>query len=228
MTRTPSPSGSTSAKAGKSTADIALLDVGIGEEPVHMKYEFVREVVESLDMYELPSANLEPYIALMITGNVDQELLYRERAVIRDFLDSGKVVVFSGHLLHPWLPGAGTFVPKEIRSFRDYEIRIVKPHPIFEGVEAEDLTLRRGVAGFFARGHNPPPEGAEVLLELADGEPIVYVDRRSTNGIILAHSGYDLLAHGLDRPYDDGAPRNTAGRIGSQLLDWIRTEGAGA
>lgn len=224
----PTPSSNDSSGMLRTTAGIALLDVGIGEEPVHMKYEFVREVVEPLDMYELPSADLEPYIALMITGNVDQELLYRERRIIRDFLDSGKVVVFSGHLLHQWLPGAGTFVPKDIRSFRDYGIQIVKPHPIFEGVKAEDLTFRRGVAGFFARGHNPPPEGAEVLLELAGGEPIVYVDRRSTNGVILAHSGYDLLAHGLDRPYDDGAPRNTAGRIGPRLLDWIRTEGAGA
>jgi hypothetical protein len=227
MTRTPSPSASTRTATQKA-ADIALLDVGIGDGPVHMKYDFVREVVEPLDMYELPAADLSPYIALIITGNVDQELLYRERQIIRDFLDAGKVLVFSGHLLHSWLPGAGTFVPKEIHSFRDYGIRIVKPHPIFEGVKEEDLTFRRGVAGFFARGHNPPPEGAEVLLELAGGEPVVYVDRRSTKGVILAHSGYDLLAHGLDRLYDDGAPRTTAGRIGPRLLDWIRAEGAGA
>lgn len=214
MTPTPSPGASTSASTRKSATDIALLDVGIGDEPVHMRYEFVREVVEPLDMYELPSADLEPYIALIITGNVDQELLYRERRKIRDFLDAGKVLVFSGHLLHPWLPGAGTFIPKEIRSSRDYAIKIATPHPIFEGVKEEDLTFRRGVAGFFARGHNPPPEGAEVLLELAGGEPVVYVDRRSTKGVILAHSGYDLLAHGLDRLYDDGAPRTTASRIG--------------
>lgn len=221
----PTRSQSDSSGMTRTTADIALLDVGIGELP-HMKYDFVREVVEPLDMYELPKADLEPYIALIITGNVDQELLYRERKVIRDFLDAGKVLVFSGHLLHPWLPGAGAFVPKEIRSFRDYGIRLVKSHPIFEGVKAEDLTFRRGVAGFFARGHNPPPEGAEVLLELAGGEPIVYVDRQSTRGVILAHSGYDLLGFGMDGLYSDDAPQTTAGRIAPQLLDWIRKEGA--
>lgn len=225
MTPTPSTSDLTRT-AMQTTTDIALLDVGINDRPLHMKYDFVREVVEPLDMYDLPSVDLGRYIALIITGNVDQELLYRERSVIRNFLDDGKVLLFSGHLLHPWLPGAGTFVPKEIHSFRDYKIRIVVPHPIFEGVREEDLTFRRGVAGFFARGHNPPPEGAEILLELAGGEPIVYIDRRSTRGVILAHSGNDLLAFGLDRLYDDGAPQITTSRIAPQLLAWIREEGA--
>ncbi len=223
MTSTPSTRGSTRTMSQRN-ADIALLDVGIGELP-HMKYDFVREVVEPLDMYDLPKVDLSSYIALIITGNVDQELLYRERKLIKDFLEEGKVLLFSGHLLHPWLPGTGIFVPKEIRSFRDYGIRIVAPHPIFEGVKEEDLTFRRGVAGFFARGHNPPPEGAEVLLTLAGGEPIVYIDRRSTQGVILAHSGHDLLSSGLDRLYSDDAPGTTANRIAPRLLAWIRKEG---
>lgn len=203
-----------------------MVDTGITDQPPHLELDFVREVVEPLDMYELPSADLDPYIALIITGNVDQELLYRERGVIRSFLDGGKVVVFSGHLLHPWLPGAGTFVPKKIGSIHDYQVRAVTPHPIFEGVKEEDLTFRRGVAGFFARGHNPPAEGAEVLLELAGGEPIVYIDRHSTNGTILTHSGHDLLGFGMDGLSSEDAPQTTARRIAPQLLDWIRQEGA--
>ncbi|TCJ16726.1 phosphate starvation-inducible protein PhoH [Rubrobacter taiwanensis] len=189
-----------------------------------MKYDFIRERVESLDMYELPEAELSPYVALMITGNVDQELLYRERKRIQDFLDSGKVLVFSGHLSREWLPGAGTFVPKEIRSFQDYEIHKAKDHPIFEGVETKDLTFRRGVAGFFARGHNPPPEGVEVILTLPGGEPVVYVDRRSTRGVIFVSACYDLLGFGLDRLYSDDAPETTASLIAPQLLAWIEKE----
>lgn len=203
-----------------------MVDTGITDQPPHLELDFVREVVEPLDMYALPSADLDPYIALIITGNVDQELLYRERGVIRSFLDGGKVVVFSGHLLHPWLPGAGTFVPKNIDSLGDYRVRVVTPHPIFKGVKEEDLTFRRGVAGFFARGHNPPAEGAEVLLELVGGEPIVYIDRHSTNGTILTHSGHDLLGFGMDGLSSEDAPQTTARHIAPQLLDWIRQEGA--
>lgn len=221
----PAQSPNDARDTAQSVADIALLDAGIGDGPPHMKFDFVREVVEPLDMYELPEADLSRYIALIITGNVDQELFYRERRLIRNFLDSGKVLVFSGHLLHPWLPGAGTFVPKGINSFQDYRIQIVNPHPIFEGVREEELTFRRGVAGFFARGHNPPPEGAEVLLQLAGGEPIVYIDRVSTRGVILAHSGYDLLGFGIDKLYSDGAPRTTTSCIAPRLLAWIREEG---
>lgn len=221
MTQTPSSSVS---EITKTTADIAILDADISEgPPSHIEHDFIRESVEPLDMYELSEANLEKYAALMVTGNVDQEFLHRERDIVRAFLDAGKVLVFSGHLSRPWLPGAGTFVPKEIRSFRDYEIRKAKEHPIFEGVEEKDLTFRRGVAGFFARGHNPPPEGAEVLLTLPGDEPIAYVDRKSTRGVILASVCYDLLGFGLEKMNAD-APRTSASRIAPQLLAWIRKE----
>ena len=54
-----------------------------------------------------------------------------------------------------------------------YRVAELAPHPIFDGVDPDDLTLRKGVAGFFARGHHPPPPdlsgnvGARDLGELA-------------------------------------------------------------
>lgn len=204
--------------------DIALLDTGVAGGPPHLRLNAVRAVVEPLDMYELPGAELSGYLGLIVTGGADQELLYGERRAIRSFLDAGCVVVASCHLMRPWLPGAGLFVPRAIRSHRDYAIRIVSEHPVFAGVCEEDLTLRHGVAGFFARGHNPPPAGVEVVLELPGGEPVVYVDRVSTRGTILAHSGPDLLGWGIEETYDELAPRTTAVRIVGQLLDWIRDE----
>ena len=89
------------------------------------------------------------------------------------------------------------------------------------GVREEDLTFRRGVAGFFARGHHRPPPGAEILARLVDpedGEPIVYVDRVSTAGVILVHAGNDLIAS-VDRD-------STAGRIAAQLVGWMLAETA--
>ena len=113
------------------------------------------------------------------------------------------------------------FQPKTIHSFRDYTVRIVGEHPVFAGVREEDLTFRRGVAGFFARGHHEPPPGAEILARLVDpedGEPIVYVDRVSTAGVILVHAGNDLIAS-VDRD-------STAGRIAEQLVGWMLAETA--
>ncbi|MGH2732857.1 MAG: phosphate starvation-inducible protein PhoH [Actinomycetota bacterium] len=206
---------------------IALVDPGIGPLP-HLGDPRIREMVEPIDIYELASTDLNPHGGLIIGAHVDQELLHRERAMIRNFLDEGKVIAFSGQLLHPWLPGAGPFVPRKIRSYHDYRVRVVSPHPIFEGVREDDLTFRRGVAGFFARGHNPPPEGAEVLAELPGGEPVVYVDRSSTGGVILVHAGHDLLTYGLESVYGDDAPATSASRIGPQLLAWMLAEKPGA
>ncbi|ALS24978.1 MULTISPECIES: hypothetical protein [Paenibacillus] len=196
--------------------DILMLHSGSHFVDARMNDLCYKNDLAFLDVYELPDADLEPYVGMVIPGLIDQEFLTKEKECIRRFLDSGKVLVFSGHLFRPWLPGGSNFVPKTIRSHRDYHVSIHRPHPIFEGVLPEDMTYKQGVAGFFARGHHPVPEGAEVLLTLPGGEPIVYIDRNSTRGTILVHSGNDLLGyHSND---------NTSGRIGPQLLRWIRDE----
>jgi len=71
------------------------------------------------------------------------------------------------------------------------------------------LTFRRGVAGFFARGHHPIPPGAEVLTRLSGGEPATYLDRVSTAGTIVVQASGDLLAW-----------------CGEALLDWVVVESA--
>jgi hypothetical protein len=161
-----------------------------------------------LDCYALGSTDLARYAALIITPNVDQEHLARQHRVIRDYLDGGGVVVFGGHLHRDWLPGASPFVPLTNQSLSGYRVVEVADHPIFRGV-GNELTFRRGVAGFFARGHHPVPPGAEVLTRLAGGEPSTYLDRVSTAGTILVQATSDLLSY-----------------CGTALLDWILAESA--
>jgi len=170
-----------------------------------------------LDYYELPNADLSPYICMIITGSVDQEFMMKHKAIIRDFLDSGKVVVFGGHLFRSWLPGAGHFIPRTIHEHWDYHITPVNPdHPFFAGVELHELTYRKGVAGFYARGHHPMPQGAEALLQLPGGEPTMYIDRVSTQGTLLVSAGATLLSYGL--------PEMTTAVMKPRVLAWIREE----
>ncbi|MDF2661346.1 MAG: phosphate starvation-inducible protein PhoH [Paenibacillus sp.] len=202
---------------GERAADFVLVDGGcyFGQS--------VREGqptgdIRVLDVYDLPACDLSLHLCLVVDPFVDQELMYRERERIRAFLDSGKVLLFSGHLFRPWLPGAAAFVPKTIRSHHDYAVTIPEPrHPIFEGVQPDDLTFNRGVSGFFARGHHPLPPHAEALLTLPGGEPITYIDRSSTRGTIIVHSGNNLFGYG-------GSRSSSAGRIGGQLRSWVREE----
>ncbi|WMT40370.1 phosphate starvation-inducible protein PhoH [Paenibacillus sp. D2_2] len=172
--------------------------------------------ISVLDMYRLPDYDLSIHKFLVIDNYVDQELMSWQSAQVREFLDQGKILVFSGNLFSSWLPGGSQFVPKTIRNHRDYTVTVVKPHSIFAGVDPDDLTYNKGVSGFFARGHHPLPPHAEVLLTLPGGEPITYIDRNSTKGTILVHSGNNLLGYSHSR--------NTSGRIGAQLLSWLYEE----
>jgi hypothetical protein len=185
-------------------------------DPVH-EDPALREGLEVADVYDLPSIDLEPYAAVMVGGMVDQEFLWREQDVLASFLARARVVVFCGQLLRSWLPGCGTFVPATITSMRDYAVELVEPDPVFAGVDAHDLTFRRGVAGFFARGHHPPPPGAKVLAALAGGQPTTWIDRATTPGTVFVHAGNDLLGYAhVD---------STAARLAPQLLEWARAEG---
>lgn len=210
--------------------EIAVLDTGSGFVQAQLERAAVSRGLASIDLYRMHETDLTRYAGLIVPGSADQEHLYRERRIVRSFLDSGRVLVFTGHLFRDWLPGAAHFVPKGvdaahriakgIHTSDAYSVRVVTPHPVFDGVRPEDLTFNRGVRGFFARGHHPPPEGAQVLLALESGEPTTYVDRVSTGGTLLVHSGNDLLG------YAPGfvAANSTAGRIGPQLLRWVRDE----
>jgi hypothetical protein len=171
-----------------------------------------------VDCNALHRTDLRPYAAVVVGPNADQEYLLRHRAVIEAFLADGKVIVFCGHLHRRWLPGASPFEALDPPSRAAYQVDVIAEHPIFAGVEADDLTVRRGVAGFFARGHHPPPPGAEVLVRLAGGEPVTYLDRTSTRGTVLVHATADLLALGGH----DGS----AARVPGQLLDWAVEESA--
>lgn len=169
-----------------------------------------------IDQYKLPEADLRPYICLIIGGSCDQEFLTKHREIVRSFLDDGKINLFGGHLFRTWLPGGADFIPREIKSHEDYHITILEEKPFFEGVNPLELTYRKGVAGFFARGHHPLPEGAVPLLALPGGEPTLYIDRNSTGGTLMVSSGATLL--GFDRFQDSTQP------ITGRLLRWIPEE----
>ncbi|QGM32451.1 phosphate starvation-inducible protein PhoH [Bacillus sp. N3536] len=178
---------------------------------------FMNKHFTIIDQYQLTHHNLEPYCCIVVHDFADQEYLYKNRAIIEGFLEAGKIVIFGGHLFREWLPGCPIFTPRTIESHEDYNVYKKINHPIFEGVDTDDMTYNKGVAGFFARvTHSPVPAGSDVLLTFRDGMAITYIDRQSTKGTILVHSGRDLFAHRMQNKSTD--------RISTQLLQWIQDE----
>ena len=166
----------------------AILWDWMGVTDVHDRDHMLERMgVRPIDVYLFPGADLHEYTGLIISGRVDQELLYREREKLRAFLDAGKTIVFSGQVFRPWLPGAPGTVPVDVAELGGTNAMHVGPHPVLEGLTAEQLGAN------FVYGYNPAPPGAEVVLSLPDGKAVIYVDRASTGGTILAHAGINFM-----------------------------------
>ena len=86
----------------------------------------------------------------------------------------------------------------------------VGPHPVLEGLTAEQLGAN------FVHGYNPTPPGAEVVLSLPGDKAVIYVDRASTGGTIMAHAGINFMNYIVeDTEVREMIPR---------LIAWINDE----
>lgn len=148
----------------------------------------------AIPQYELTLEKLSDFDIFIIPNFVDQEHLYANKEIIEGFLAQKKIVVFCGHLFRPFIPNQSLFMPQVIRSYKDYEV-FSENSPIFNGVETEDMTLTKGVAGFFARGYYHTKPTDEKHLTFGNGHVVTYVDRETTAGTIIMHAGRDLFGY---------------------------------
>ena len=168
--------------------------------------------LDEIDLYKLPETDLSPYCGLIMSGRVDQEFLYANRQILRDFLDRGNTIAFSGDMVLPWLPGSAASLPFEARPGDDLTLSFAD-HALLEGIDAKD------VGGYFVSGHHPLPDGARALATLADGKVVIYEDKVSSAGTILVHAGHTILGYAAD-----ARAGTLAKRLIPQLLAWIRAE----
>lgn len=166
--------------------------------------------VDPIDIYDLPTTDLSRFSGLIVSGRVDQEWLYRHRDQLRAFLDDGKVIVYSGQLFRPWLPGAGTAELVNLASLGGLKMVTFAPHPVFGALTPADF------GSPFIHGVHPLPVGAEAIISLADGRAVAYIDRVSSGGTILLHTGINFMNFIVQ----DTAVRDVI----PQLVAWINAE----
>lgn len=178
---------------------------------------FVDNAVQ-IDHYRLHETDLSDYAALLLPAHLDQRYFGQITAQIETFLGQGGTLVFNGHVAWPMLPEFSPFVPLPHIDLEHLQVRRVAGHPVFDGVDMQDLTYRRGVAGFYARGHNPPPPGAVPVTGLGpELVPCDWVYERPSGGRIFMHAGNDLWMYA-------GSPCSAA-RIVPQLCQWAAAGG---
>jgi hypothetical protein len=111
------------------------------------------------------------------------------------------------------MAGLSPFRPLRDYRVEDLVVRRETPHPVWEGVAEDELTFRRGVAGFYGRGWHEPPAGATVIHTIgADRHPVDFVYPLGA-GRVLFHGGNSL--------WQEARASDTTERIVPQLIDWL-------
>ncbi|MEM1050037.1 MAG: hypothetical protein AAGL24_28025 [Pseudomonadota bacterium] len=169
--------------------------------------------IDQIGHYALADADLSAYRALLLPAHLDQRYFGSLTEKVTAFLDGGGTLVFNGHVAWPMLPEMRPFRPLPHRTVEALQVYRLNPHPVFDGVDTAHLTYRRGVAGFYARGCNPPPDGAIPLHGVGpDRLPCDWVYDRPKGGRIFMHAGNDLWMY--------VAAEDTTARIAPQLCRW--------
>ncbi len=213
----PAPALLTRAESRAGTADGAEV-VDAADLDKSAEADQVAKIVD-VDIYALPETDLGTFDGVLIGTGADQRDRAEQRERLQEFLECGGTIVYCGHVAYPFLDGLSEFVPLGRYRLEDLRVSAVAPHPLFDTIASDDLTFRKGVAGFYGRGHNPPPADAVVFNVIGSGRaPVDWMRRYRNDGVLLVHAGNDLWGHGED---DSGAAV-----LPGRLLRWIAERSA--
>lgn len=169
--------------------------------------------IEAADIYSFDAQPLERFAALLIGLRVDQRFLAARAERLNRFVEAGGTAVVNGQIVYPFIAGLSLFRPLQDYRVEDLVVRRETAHPVWEGVAVDELTFRRGVAGFYGRGWHEPPPGATVIHTIgADRHPVDFVYPLGA-GRVLFHGGNSL--------WQEAGPNDTTGRIVPQLIAWL-------
>ncbi|MCD6167840.1 MAG: hypothetical protein J7J33_00835 [Caldisericia bacterium] len=171
---------------------IGAIYSGISYQHAVLNRNEYAQKIEMLPVCDLSKIELSRYAILIFPRGTDQEIVYAEREKIKKFLQYKGIVVSFGEVTKEWLPGCrwGGVKPED-----DGPLLIKKNHPVLKGLRPDDLHWHKGATGWCCHGHFVAPAGAEILVTNMLGDPIMYIDRQSTKGVILAASQLDAICH---------------------------------
>jgi hypothetical protein len=173
---------------------------------------------EVIDLADLVNVDLNLYDLLLVPRSTDGDMLRARRYQFARFLDNGGVLLAFGELWANWFPGCHwqQECPEDV-----LEPVVVGDHPVIAGYSARDLHWHPSQERWCCHGHLVAPSKAEVLVQNKRGDAWLYVDRATTNGVVLASTNLDPDTH----TYHGSA---VARQFFEQLLTWAYAEAAAA
>ena len=164
------------------------------------------------DIYDLDHIDLSEFRALLISMHSDQRFLASRADAVATFLAQGGTVVAYGHVAYPFLPGIGPAHILHHQRLEDLRILRLVDHPIWAGISGDNLTFRRGVAGFYGRAWHDPPPGALVVNAVGAPQRALDIIYAVGRGRVLLHGGNDLWTFGGG---------DSTARLMPQFLNWL-------
>lgn len=150
---------------------------------------------------------------LVTTSHLDQIGFLRWSEAVQALLDRGGRWFCNGHIVRELIPGLRAYVPIAQAKRADLVLTAIAEHPIFEGVERSSFEESRGVAGFYGRGHNPPPDGAAAITGVGPERlPLDWEWTLPSGGRMFSHAGNDMGGMGGPDPAHD--------KVAPRILDW--------
>ena len=163
---------------------------------------------------DLQSADFVAARGLLTTTHLDQLGAMERLEDLAGHMNRGGRWFFNGHIMRPLLPGLRSYVPLGNPRRSDLVMTRLNPHPIFADIDQKDLEENKGVAGFYGRGHNPPPPGALAINGLGPRQvPIDWEWATPLGGHFFSHAGNDLGGMGGDAGH--------AGLLSERILAWL-------
>lgn len=163
--------------------------------------------------WDVTPALLRAAAGVITTLHLDQIRAETWRADLDALLDRGGRVFLNGHVARPFVTGLAPFVLSG-REQGDLTQTVLADHPVFAGVDRAGFQRRRGVAGFYGRGHNPMPAGALALTGVGPAlAPLDWVWQRPEGGMVFSHAGNDLWGN-----TDDDA---VTARLVRNIVGWV-------
>jgi hypothetical protein len=176
-----------------------------------------------LDQYrldDLDDDDLFAFDGMILSMHADQRHLSTLANRLDAFVERRAMLV-NGPVMHPFLPEFDRgFVPLPERNLASLRISVALGGGVFDGVSAGDLTFRRGVAGFWARGSQTPPPDATILTTLGS-------DQVPCDWCVMRHGGGRLFVHPGNDVWTFREPGTTTVDLWPKLLDWLGGAGHG-
>lgn len=178
--------------------------------------EEFKQKIDAISQYDLENLDLSKYSGIIFSLYVDQYLLLSLKDKLTNFLNNGNKIVFNGHIFKAFLKDLNSFIPIQNPSLNDFSITKLKDHPIYHNIDMDKLSKRKGVAGFFSRGTNPPLKNSQYIMAIKNGACIVDWEAKFNDGILYVHSGNDLWTCMED--FEDNKI------MFKNIISWIRGE----